>query len=272
VAIKKNYPRHVYPGRYILRGGTSNDRLVNMLRSGSQEPVKLVFNNIRSKEDLAGTLAEQIEADSAGILGLFSNVERIEENGLSPETAIGIFIPNTYEMYWNTSAEELFERMMREYRIFWNEERLSQARRIGLKPMEVITLASIVDEECLMREEEPSIAGVYINRLNRRMRLQADPTVRYAAGDMNITRVLKKHLLIESPYNTYRHGGLPPGPIVIPSISAIDAVLEYDRHDYLYFCAKEDFSGYHNFATTLAQHNENARSYQKALNRRKIFN
>jgi UPF0755 protein len=272
VAMKKNYPRHVYPGRYILHGGTSNDRLVNMLRSGSQEPVQLVFNNIRSVEDLAGTLAEQIEADSAGILGLFSDTYLLEENGLSHETAPGIFIPNTYEIYWNTSTEELFQRMIREYRIFWNEGRLASARRIGLKPMEVITLASIVDEECHIREEEPVIAGVYINRLNRRMRLQADPTVRYAAGDMNMARVLKKHLLIDSQYNTYRHGGLPPGPIVIPSISAIDAVLEYDRHDYLYFCAKEDFSGYHNFAATLAQHNENARSYQKALNRRKIFN
>ena len=272
VAAKKNYPRHVYPGRYRIRSGMSNDRLVELLRSGSQEPVHLVFNNIRTPAKLAGVLAGQIEADSLDILNVFSNTGLIEKNQLTTETAIGIFIPNTYEMYWNTSAEELFERMMREYRIFWNEKRLSLARRIGLKPMEVIILASIVDEECLMQEEEARIAGVYLNRLNRRIRLQADPTVKYAAGDMNMTRVLKKHLLIESPYNTYRHGGLPPGPIVIPSISAIDAVLGYERHNYLYFCAREDFSGYHNFASTLAQHNENARSYQNALNRRKIFN
>ena len=162
--------------------------------------------------------------------------------------------------------------MLREYRVFWNEKRLAQARSMGFEPMEVITLASIVDEETLIQEEESRVAGVYINRLNRRMRLQADPTVKFAAGDMNMTRVLKKHLLIDSPYNTYRHGGLPPGPIVIPSISAIDAVLNYEHHDYIYFCAKEDFSGYHNFASTLAQHNKNARSYQNALDRRKIFN
>ena len=243
-----------------------------MLRSGIQEPVQLVFNNIRTPEKLAGMIAGQIEADSLEILSLFSNTVLMEKHQFSRETIMGVFIPNTYEIYWNTSGEEFLDRMVREYRIFWNEKRLARARRIELEPMEVMTLASIVDEETFMKEEEVRIAGVYINRLNRHIRLHADPTVKFAAGDMNITRVLNKHLKIDSPYNTYRHGGLPPGPIVIPSISAIDAVLNYERHNYLYFCAKEDFSGYHNFAKTLAQHNKNARSYQNALNRRKILN
>ncbi len=272
VAMKKNYPRHVNPGRYRIRSGMSNNRLVGMLRSGTQEPVKLVFNHIRSPEMLAGIVSSQIEADSMEILSLFTDADLLEKHQLTRETILGIFIPNTYEIYWNTSGEEFQVRMLREYRDFWNEERLRKAKRMGLEPMEVVTLASIVDEETLFQDEEARIAGVYINRLNRRIRLHADPTVKYAAGDMNMNRVLKKHLLIDSPYNTYRYGGLPPGPIVVPSISAIDAVLNYEQHDYLYFCAREDFSGYHNFARTLAQHNENARSYQNALNRRKIFN
>jgi UPF0755 protein len=263
---------NVRPGRYRIRSGMSNDRLAGMLRSGNQEPVRLVFNNIRTPAMLAGVVSEQIEADSLSILSLFSDTKLLEANQLTRETVMGIFIPNTYEIYWNTSARQFFDRMLREYRLFWNEKRLAQARRMGMEPMEVMTLASIVDEETLIPEEEARVAGVYINRLNRRMRLQADPTVKFAAGDMNMTRVLKKHLLIDSPYNTYRHGGLPPGPIVIPSISVIDAVLNYERHNYIYFCAKEDFSGYHNFAATLAQHNKNARSYQNALDRRKIFN
>jgi len=272
VANKKNYPRHVYPGRYILHPGMSNNRLVGLLRSGDQDPVKLVFNNIRTREQLAGVIAEQIEEDSIDILSIFSDVDILKKHQLSKETILGIFIPNTYEIYWNTSGEELLKRMQKEYRIFWDDRRLAQARKIKLEPMEVMTLAAIVDEETLFQEEEDRIAGVYMNRLAKRIRLQADPTVKYAAGDMNMTRVLKKHLEIDSPYNTYRKVGLPPGPIVIPSISSIDAVLNFEQHNYLYFCAKEDFSGYHNFATNLAQHNKNARSYQNALNRRKIFN
>jgi UPF0755 protein len=272
IALKKNYPRHVYPGRYRIKAGMNNNRLVGLLRSGEQVPVQLIFNNVRSRETLAGLLSSQIEADSLEILSLFYDDGLLHQHGFQRETALGVFIPNTYEIYWNTSGEDLFNRMVREYRIFWNERRLSLARKIGLEPMEVITLASIVDEETLFEDEEARIAGVYINRLKRGIRLQADPTVKYAAGDMSMNRVLKKHLAIDSPYNTYRYGGVPPGPIVIPSISAIDAVLNYERHNFLYFCAREDFSGYHNFATTLAQHNKNARSYQNALNRRKIFN
>ncbi len=272
VAYKKNYPRHVYPGKYRIRSGMNNNRLVGQLRAGVQESIHLIFNNIRSPEQLAGVVSAQIEADSLEILSMFSNDQWIRQNQLTRETVLGIFIPNTYEMYWSTSAEEFFDRMMKEYRTFWNEKRLGQARRMGMEPMDIMTLASIVDEETLIQKEEARVAGVYVNRLNRRMRLQADPTIKYAAGDMSMTRVLKEHLSIDSPYNTYRNGGLPPGPIVIPSISAIEAVLNYEHHNYLYFCAREDFSGYHNFASTLAQHNKNARSYQNALNRRKIFN
>ena len=272
VAVKKNYPRHVYPGRYLIPEACSNNQLVGLLRSGKQDPVELVFNNIRTPQKLASVVSLQIEADSNDILSLFGDEDLLRKHDLTRETAMGVFIPNTYEIYWNTTAEEFLERMIREYRDFWNEDRKTKAASIGLEPMEVMILASIVDEETLLKEEEPRIAGVYMNRLERRIRLHADPTVKFAVGDMSITRVLKKHLEVDSPYNTYRHGGLPPGPIVVPSISAIDAVLDYERHKYLYFCAREDFSGYHNFATNITQHNRNAREYQRALDQRKIMN
>jgi UPF0755 protein len=272
LAIQKNYPNHVYPGKYRLRHGLNNNQLVGLLRSGRQEPVQLVFNNVRTPRKLAETVAEQIEADETGLLSIFSDSALLAQHQLTRETVYGVFIPNTYEIYWNTSPAQFLERMVREYRIFWNEKRLARARNIGLSPMEVMTLASIVDEETMKTDEEARIAGLYMNRLKQGMRLQADPTVKFATGDMTITRVLKKHLAIDSPYNTYREAGLPPGPIVVPSVSAIDAVLNYERHKYLYMCAREDFSGYHNFASTLSQHNKNARSYQNALNRRKIFN
>lgn len=271
VALKKNYPRHIYPGCYRIPSGAGNNKLVDLLRSGKQEPVRLVFNNIRTPERLAGVISSQIEADSAGILSLFRDEEYLEGYGLTRETVIGIFIPNTYEIYWNTLPGDFFERMIREYRNFWDEERRALARRIGLEPMEVMTLASIVDEECLITEEEPRIAGVFMNRLERGIRLHADPTVKYAVGDMSITRVLNKHLEVDSPYNTYRYGGLPPGPIAIPSISSVEAVLNHEEHGYLYFCAREDLSGYHNFASTPAQHNLNARKYHRALDERRIL-
>lgn len=272
VAVKKNYPNHVYPGRYKIINRWSNNRLVNLLRSGTQEPVNVVFNNIRSLGMLGSVISHQIEADSAELVGLLHDRNFVSEQGFTPETIMGVFIPNTYEVYWNTSAEQFIGRMIREYQKFWNAERLAKAEMIGLEPMEVITLASVIDEETIWEDEEPQIAGVYINRLKKGMRLRADPTIKFALGDMNIQRILHLHLEIDSPYNTYQHPGLPPGPIVIPSISAIDAVLNYEQHDYLYFCAKDDFSGYHLFAKTLAQHNKNARLYQKALNQRKILN
>jgi len=272
VAEKKNYPNHVYPGRYLILAGMNNNDLVNLLRSGTQDPVDVTFNYIRTLEKLAGVVASQLEADSTDLISLFRNSEYLESVELTIETLSGIFIPNTYKIYWNTSGEEFIDRMITEYNAFWNERRKRKAVSIDLDPMEVMTLASIVDEEALMQEEEARIAGVYMNRIRSGMRLQADPTIKFAIGDMNIQRVLTRHLSIESPYNTYLRAGLPPGPITVPSISAIDAVLDYENHDFFYFCAKEDFSGYHNFAKSLAQHNKNARSYQKALDRRKILN
>jgi len=272
VASKKNYPGHVYPGRYKINKGMNNNQLINMLRSGLQEPVNLLINQMRTIEKLASVVSSQIEADSAEIIKLLGDRDYLEQLGFTPETVPVIFIPNTYEFYWNTDAGEFIRRMKQEYDNFWNSDRLGKATEIGLSPVEVITLASIVDEETFMKDEEKRIAGVYMNRLRKKMRLQADPTLKYAAGDMTMNRVLRKHRNIDSQYNTYKYAGLPPGPITIPSISSINAVLDYERHDFLYMCAKDDFSGYHNFAKTLAQHNKNALAYQRALNRRGILN
>jgi len=272
LARRKNYPNHVNPGRYSIPDKMSNNRLINKLRSGRQEPLKLIFNNIRSLDKLAGVVSRQIEADSASICYLLNDEVFLSSLGLSKESAIGIFLPNTYEVYWNISEEQFIRRMLAEYETYWNRDRRGKAESIGLSPLEVMTLASIVDEETMMDEENPIIAGVYMNRLDRGIRLHADPTVKFANGDMNIQRVLRKHLEIDSPYNTYRVGGLPPGPIRVPSLSAVEAVLDYQKHDFIYFCARDDFSGYHVFARTLDQHNINARSYQNALNQRKIFN
>jgi UPF0755 protein len=272
VARKKNYPRHIHPGRYRITQGMGNNQLINMLRSGQQEPVKLLINNMRTFGELAAVVSEQIEADSAEIMDLLKDGDYLGQLGFTPETAPVIFIPNTYEFYWNTDADGFMRRMKREYGRFWNSDRTRKAEEIGLSPVEVIILASIVEQETDMKEEEKIIAGVYINRLRKNMRLEACPTVKFAVGDMNLTRILDKHLEVNSPYNTYRYAGLPPGPITIPSITSIDAVLNYEKHDYLFFAAKDDLSGYHNFAKTYAQHIKNAHSYQKALDRRKILN
>jgi UPF0755 protein len=272
VAKKKKYPLHVKPGRYKVSMNMNNNEIVNMLRSGKQEPVRIIINSTRSLEKVASVVSSHLEADSAQIMKLLRDPQYLSGLGLTPETAIGMIIPNTYEFYWNTDADMFIRRMKTEYESFWNKDRMEKAEQIGLSPMEVITLASIVDEETMMKDEESKIAGVYINRLKKPMRLQACPTLKFATGDWTITRVLDKYKNIDSPYNTYRHDGLPPGPITIPSISCIDAVLNYDHHDYLYFSAKEDFSGYHNFAKTLAQHNRNAQRYQHELDSRKIMN
>ncbi|KPK83422.1 MAG: hypothetical protein AMS27_12890 [Bacteroides sp. SM23_62_1] len=272
VAEKKNYTRHVHPGRYRIVDGMNNNQLINMLRSGQQEPVDLVINNMRTFGKLAAVVSNQIEADSAEIMNLLKDRDYLSKLGFTPETAPVIFIPNTYEFYWNTDADGFMKRMKQEYERFWNKDRLEKAEEIGLSPIEVTILASIVEQETDKKEEEKIIAGVYINRLRKNMRLEACPTVKFAVGDMNMTRILDKYLEIDSPYNTYRHTGLPPGPITIPSISSVEAVLNYEKHDYLFFAAKDDLSGYHNFAKTYAQHIKNAHSYQKALDRRKILN
>jgi len=249
----------------------NNNELINMLRSGNQAPVNIVLHNIRTKPELASVVQEKLEADSLAVIRLLNNSSYLEDYGLDTETVRAIFIPNTYEFYWNTSAKQFFERMYQEYQKFWTEKKIEKAKKIDLSRLEVITLASIVEEETIKNDERPTIAGVYMNRLRKGMPLQADPTVRYALQDFTIKRILKKHLVIDSPYNTYKNKGLPPGPINMPSIPSINAVLHYEKHDYLFFCAKDDFSGYHAFAKTHAEHVRNARKYQKALNKRKIW-
>ena len=271
LAQKKNYPNHIHPGRYKVENHMSNNALINRLRSGQQEPVKLIFNNIRTKEQLAGMVSDQIEADSAALLSLMRDRDFLDQLDMTPQTAAALFLPNTYEFWWDTSPAEFIKRMHREYQRFWTEKRKEKAQQMGMTPVEVTTLASIVDEETIHDDEMPEIAGVYINRLERGMRLQADPTIKFAINDFTIKRVLKKHLEIDSPYNTYKNAGLPPGPISIPSIAAIESVLNYTHHHYLYFVAKPDFSGYHNFSRSHRQHINNARKYQRALNRNNIM-
>jgi UPF0755 protein len=271
IAKKKKYSSRIHPGRYRVTDNMSNNAFINMLRSGMQEPVNLVINIARTADDLALRLSTQIEPSRKNLSALLSDESYLSQFGFNRQTVLGMFIPNTYQFWWNISKVDFFKRMYREYNKFWNSDRLEKAREIKLKPNEVITLASILINETNKEDEYRRIAGVYINRLNRGMRLQADPTIKFALGDFERTRILKKDTQVNSPYNTYLHDGLPPGPISLPSIHAIDAVLNYEKHDYVFFCAKEDFSGYHNFARTIAQHNKNARSYQKALNTRNIF-
>lgn len=271
VAKKKDYPMAVKPGRYLLKKGMNSNDAVNMLRSGLQDPVNVTFNNCRINEDLAGKVSKYIAADSISVLELFSDTAKISEFGFDKETFRAMFIPNTYQFYWTTSAEQFAVRMKQEYDRFWTEERKSKAAEINLSPVEVIILASIVQAETAKEEELKTVAGLYINRLSRGQLLQADPTVKYAVGDFSLKRILNTHLEIESPYNTYKYVGLPPGPINFPETSSIDAVLNYEKHKYLFMCAREDFSGYHNFAVTLTEHNRNAEKYRAALDANKIW-
>ncbi len=265
VAEKKNYPSRIMPGRYKIENGMSNNELVDLLRSGHQTPVNLTFISLRTKEIFAARVADFIEADSSDLISLLKDPEILEKYGFNEYTIKSMFIPNTYQFYWNTSAEKFLERMSREYKNFWTEERLKKAGQIGLSPVEVSILASIIEAETQKNDEKARMAGVYINRLKRGWKLQADPTVVFALGDFTIRRVLFEHLKIDSPYNTYKYEGLPPGPINIPSIASIDAVLNYEKHSYMYFCASENFTGYHNFAVTLREHNANAARYHQAL-------
>ena len=262
LAKKTNYDENVHPGRYVLVDGMTNQQLITMLRMGYQTPVKVVFNNMRTVEQLAGRISEQIEADSTSIVDAIYYHEDVDAT---------TFIPNTYEFYWNTTAEDFVNKMVVEYNRFWNETRLEKAKNIKLTQREVSILASIIDKETTKTSEMPRIAGVYMNRLNKRWPLQADPTLIFALGDYNIRRVLDVHKNIDSPYNTYKYAGLPPGPICIPSIAAIDAVLNAEKHNYYYFCAKDDLSGYHVFAKNITEHNRNAEKYRRALNKQKIY-
>ncbi len=266
-----SYDENVKPGLYMLESDMSNLAAVRHLRSGNQTAVKVTFNNIRLKDELAEKITKNLEASAADFQQLLEDPAVQEKYGFDDETIMSMFIPNTYEFFWNTSAEKLMDRMHREYKNFWNEDRLNKAASLNLDPKEVSTMASIVQAESQKHDESPRIAGVYLNRLERGIALQADPTLVYASGDFSIRRVLNVHKEIDSPYNTYMYKGLPPGPINLPSIQSIDAVLNYEDHNYLYFCAKEDFSGYHSFATNLTQHLQNARRYQRALNEAKLY-
>lgn len=269
VASKMNF-KNIKPGKYKITKGLSNIELVRLLRSGKQEPIKLTFQNIRLKTDFAGYIGKNFEIDSSAFLNMLDSIDLVRQYGFDEETIFCMFIPNTYELYWNTSKEKFFERMQKEYVKFWHTERLAQAKAIGLSPVQVSILASIVDQEALLNREMVRIAGVYMNRLNRGIKLEADPTVIFANGDFTVKRVLYKLLQKDSPYNTYKYIGLPPGPICMPSVAAIDAVLHFEKHNYIYFCAKEDFSGLHNFASNVTEHQMNARKFQQALNNRGI--
>ncbi len=271
VAKKKEYPVKIKPGKYIINNDLSYNRLINILRSGRQSPVKITFNNIRYLYQLAAKIGGQIEADSTQIIDFLTDSSNYSSDGFTEDNIIALFIPNTYEFFWNTDARGLYVRMLTEYHRFWNEERLSKAKEKKLSPLEVAILASIIDDEVARPDEKPRIAGVYLNRLKRGIPLQACPTIKFALNDFTISRVLYKHLETNSPYNTYKHRGFPPGPIGCPSIEGIDAVLNAEKHDYLYFAAKADFSGYHNFSRTLSEHNRYAAIYQRELNKRRIF-
>lgn len=271
VAELKNYPANIKTGRYKIRNRMSNKALVNMLRAGWQEPVKFTFNNIRTLEHFAGTLSHQLSVDSAGFLALAQDPEYVRKWGFTPENFIGMFIPNTYHLFWNISAEDLIRRMNTEYHKFWNKDRQEKAGNAGFTPMEIMILASIVEEETNQKEEYPIIAGVYINRLKKGWKLEACPTLKFALGDFSLKRILDKHIETDSPYNTYQNTGLPPGPVRMPSIQVIDAVLNYSHHDYMFFCAKSDFSGSHYFSRTLREHNRHAAEYHKALNKMRIY-
>ena len=271
VANYKKYNANVKPGRYLITDGMNNNQLVNVLRSDN-EPLSVVIRSVRTKEELASTVSRYLETDSTELIGLMNNEGFCQRYGFNTTSIFTLFIPNTYEFYWNTSAEEFVERMAREYKRFWNDDRKSKASVLGLSQSEISTLASIVQsEQAAHADERPVVAGLYLNRLKKGMRLESDPTLIHALGDYTIKRVLNVHKQVDSPYNTYKNKGLPPGPILLPATTSIEAVLNAAEHNYIFMCAKEDFSGYHNFSSSYREHVNNARRYQRALNERKIY-
>lgn len=271
IAKRRSYPEHVKPGRFLLKKGMSAFQLVAAMRRNV--PVKLAFNNQERLENLCERLSSQIEPDTAKLLATFRDTEFLKKNGFTKDNVFAMFLPNTYEVYWNISADKFRGRMLDEYNRFWTKERLGKAVALNLTPVQVITVASIVHKESVKKSERPTIAGVYLNRLNQGMALQADPTVIYALKlrdndfDQIIKRVLYNDLFIKSPYNTYQNIGLPPGPIAMPDVDAIDAVLNAEKHDYIYFCASVEKFGYHVFASTYEQHQVNAKKYADWLNK-----
>lgn len=267
----RHYEQHVHTGRYAIRPDESIYHVLSRLLRGYQEPMNLVVGSVRQLDRLAQHIGRQLMTDSADIATLWADSARMAAWGYNRQTLPALFIPNTYEVYWDMSAKDFLQRMAKEHERFWNKERRDKAQALGMTPTEIATLASIVEEETNDKAEKPIVAGLYINRLHQGMPLQADPTVRFAVGDFGKQRITYADLSIESPYNTYLHTGLPPGPIRIATPEGLDAVLNYTRHNYLYMCAKEDFSGRHNFASNYGEHLRNARRYQQELNKRKIF-
>ena len=262
---------HVKPGYYRFGNKIANRDLIRRLQYGEESPIKLSFTHaLRTPEQVAGHMGQRLMLDSAEVIQRLQDKEYLSHFGLTPETAVCLFIPNTYEVYWTMTADQLFARMYKEYQRFWNEDRLAKAEKLGLTPVEVATLASIVASETNRKEEHSTIASLYLNRLRKGIALQACPTVIFATGDFTLRRVLKRHLDIESPYNTYKHRGLPPGPIRLARPDVIDAVLNAPKTDYLYMCANPDFSGTHVFSSSYTKHSAVAREYQRALNQRKV--
>lgn len=270
IAKRRSYPENVKAGRFLLKKGMSAFQLVSTMRRNV--PVKLAFNNQERLENLCERLSSQIEPDTTKLLATFRDPEFLQKNGFTKDNVFAMFLPNTYEVYWNISAEKFRNKMLEEYNRFWSKERIAKATALNLTPVQVITVASIVHKESVKKSERPIIAGVYLNRLNQGMQLQADPTVIYALKlrdndfDQVIKRVLYNDLFIKSPYNTYQNIGLPPGPIAMPDVDAIDAVLNAEKHDYIYFCASVEKFGYHVFASTYEQHQVNAKKYADWLN------
>lgn len=267
---QKGYRDNVKPGRYEIPPNSSNNSIISKLKAGNQDPIKLTFNNIRTKDDLVKKIGHKFDFDSQILLDKLNDEAEVQKLGFTKETVMNMFLPDTYFVYWTVTPDEFLERMKSEYDKFWNDERKAKAQNINMTPNQVGTLASIVQSETNKKDEMPTVAGVYVNRLAIGMPLQADPTVKFAVGDFSIKRILHKHLAVESPYNTYRNAGLPPGPIALPERVALDAVLNYNKHNYTYFSAKEDFSGYHNFSENFTEHLKNAQKYQTALNQRGI--
>lgn len=272
VAYRMNYPNTIEPGKYIISNSLSNRELIKQLRNGYQEvAVKLPITNIDSKKELFAVVSKTLEADTIELDFIFNDNDFLASQNLTADNSWAIVLADTYLFNWDTDGKAFFDRMRNEFNKFWTTERTEKAKLKGLSPIDCIILGSIIEKESIKTDEYPRIAGVYINRLQDNWPLQADPTIKFALNNQEIKRVLSKHLEVDSPYNTYKNTGLPPGPIGLPQKTTLEAVINAEHHDYMYFCANSDFSGYHIFATTLREHNKNAKKYQKALNKSNIY-
>ena len=265
IADYADYEKNIKPGKYKLTNGMSIYNLVKMLRSGKQVPVNLVITKLRTKEDLARKIAANFEADSTTVARFLNSNDSLRDFNVDTNTVMTDVIPNTYTYMWTTPVDHIFKKLYAEAQKFWNPERLEKAQNLGLSPKEIYTLASVVEEETNKQDDKGKIASVYMNRMQKGMRLAADPTVKFAMKDFGLKRIYHKHLAFVSPYNTYLNAGLPPGPICTPSIKTIDAVLDAPKTDYLFFVARADFSGYSDFASSYQQHQVYAKAYQQAL-------